>query len=626
MSSTTETNAGSYPPRVEIPMPTSSAVANEHLDAELKDAFARHEQVKPLFSDLAAVIQRYAQAKLVAFCRQGANGELVPLITAGTANAEQEETEWQALEAACLRTFESPDVFVGTLQSAKSNRVVAAPIFCPRGAPYVVAAILEDGPMQPSARIGVVDQVAGAASHWQTMQLMGRLDWEAQVSAAGVELVSRIETSDSLEAACFLTVEQLKTFFQCGKIALGLTPTEGTGARLVAMSDMAEFDRSSRTVTAFQYALDEAVVREQLTAWPPLDSQQRHATLAHRKLIEEIKIESVLSIPLTSVHEERVGAIVVVGPRQILHRPPRIHALEALAPHIATALHTRAKLRPSRLSTLWQAGVGKRGSHKRRVALAGALVMCALLPLCPWRHKIRNDCRVEPVIRRFTAVPYDGILQRSLVRPGDLVKAGQVLASMDDRELRWELSGFIAERGRVAKQRDVAMASHDTSEKQMAQLEMQRLDQKIELYQHRESSLDVTSPIDGVILKGDLEDAEGAPVKVGQSLFEIAPLHRVKLELAILEDDLPAIEEGMAVHARLDGLQSRVVTGQVERIFPRSEIRDGHNVFLAEVTLDNPDGLIRPGMSGQAKIRSHFRPLGWIWFHKAWHKMRNWVG
>ena len=41
------------------------------------------------------------------------------------------------------------------------------------------------------------------------------------------------------------------------------------------------------------------------------------------------------------------------------------------------------------------------------------------------------------------AAPYDGALEKSLVKPGDLVSEGQVLARMDEREISLELSVFV---------------------------------------------------------------------------------------------------------------------------------------------------------------------------------------
>jgi multidrug efflux pump subunit AcrA (membrane-fusion protein) len=175
-------------------------------------------------------------------------------------------------------------------------------------------------------------------------------------------------------------------------------------------------------------------------------------------------------------------------------------------------------------------------------------------------------------------------------------------------------------------ERDQAMDARDNGARKLAELEMERLDLKIRLLRNREQQLVIASPMDGVVLRGDLEDAEGAPVESGQTLFEIAPLDPINLELSILEEDLHSVELGMPVKARLDGYRGRPVTGTITRITPRSEIRDSENVFVAEVEISNTDGALRPGMNGRARITSRIRPLGWIWFHKAWYALRNFVG
>ena len=47
--------------------------------------------------------------------------------------------------------------------------------------------------------------------------------------------------------------------------------------------------------------------------------------------------------------------------------------------------------------------------------------------------------------------------------------------------------------------------------------------------------------------------------------------------------------------------------------------------FLAEVVLDNSGGMLRPGMKGQARIRTTDRCLGWVLFHKPWNYLRAWL-
>jgi hypothetical protein len=76
----------------------------------------------------------------------------------------------------------------------------------------------------------------------------------------------------------------------------------------------------------------------------------------------------------------------------------------------------------------------------------------------------------------------------------------------------------------------------------------------------------------------------------------------------------------------LDAYPGRVWEGSLERLHPRSEVRDDKNVFIAEVALDNAEALLRPGMEGRAKIVSGPQRLGWILFHEPYYRLASWLG
>ncbi len=92
------------------------------------------------------------------------------------------------------------------------------------------------------------------------------------------------------------------------------------------------------------------------------------------------------------------------------------------------------------------------------------------------------------------------------------------------------------------------------------------------------------------------------------------------LELAVPEDELAYVNVGAAVQIRLDAYPGEKWTGQIARIHPRAELRNGGSVFVAELTLDNSEGRLRPGMNGTGKIVGPRRPLAWNLFHKAWER------
>ena len=244
----------------------------------------------------------------------------------------------------------------------------------------------------------------------------------------------------------------------------------------------------------------------------------------------------------------------------------------------------------------------------------------------PVPHRVQCDCQLEPVTRRFVAAPFAGPLKETFVEPGDLVQQGQLLARMDGREIRWELAGVQADLYRAAKQRAGHVASHEAGEAEVARHEVDRLQFREQLLKSRDQDLEIRSPVDGMVVSGDLKDAEGMPLKVGEVLFEVAPLEAMVVELAVPEDDVTFVHSGMPVAITLDAFPMRRYEAQVGRVHPRAELRDGENVFVAEVPLENERRELLPGMRGHGRIAVGNARLGWILFRRPMAAALEWLG
>src|SRR5205085_3222378 len=94
----------------------------------------------------------------------------------------------------------------------------------------------------------------------------------------------------------------------------------------------------------------------------------------------------------------------------------------------------------------------------------------------------------------------------------------------------------------------------------------------------------------GIVLSGDLERSEGAPVTVGESLFEVAPLDRLEAEIEITQQDIDVVRLGQAVTLNFHCADLPTVEGEIRAVHPCSEIRDNKNVFVATVSVDNTSG------------------------------------
>jgi RND family efflux transporter MFP subunit len=236
----------------------------------------------------------------------------------------------------------------------------------------------------------------------------------------------------------------------------------------------------------------------------------------------------------------------------------------------------------------------------------------------PVPYSIKCPCVIEPLQRRHVVAPFDGILAESLVKPGTEVQLGDVLARLEPQEMQWRRGEVDAKQKQAAKRRDAAQAARKLGEAQIAVLEMEKLQAELDQLDDRLQHLEIRSPTNGVVAAGDLQKGIGAPVKIGQSLFEIAPLESLLIELAVPQGEIAWLDEDATVHVRLDSFPSHPLVSKLMAVHPRAECRDAQTVFIAEAPLENEDQRLRPGMSGRGKIDAGWQPLGWVLFHRPW--------
>lgn len=440
-------------------------------------------------------------------------------------------------------------------------------------------------------------------------------------AAAIVDLLDRITATSDPQTAFATLVQELENYLDCRSVLLGLAKVDRIECKLTA----ATAHWNSEETAAIEAAMAECLAREHSGLWPPPENAPRQALLAHKALAQITNSESVLSLPLRDRHGVVQAVLVILSDDSLIENRTTEQFLHAASQPLASVLSLAKKSQP----TWWRKLTGQivEGVRSRKLiaGLAGVLVAIGVL-LIPMPYRIACECELEPVTRRFVAAPFDGKLERAEVEPGDLVSQGQLLAVMDGREIRWELAGLLAEQSQARKERDGHMAKHDFGSAQVAKLEMDRLKVREQLLTKRSEHLEIRSPIEGLVVMGDLKKSEGVPLSVGERLFEIAPLEQMVVEVLISEADIAWAKPDQTVDIVLDAYPETTWTGTLTRIHPRAELREEEHVFIGEVILDNPDAVLRPGMRGRAKITGPKKPLGWNLFHQPWYELRYWLG
>lgn len=469
--------------------------------------------------------------------------------------------------------------------------------------------------------IPVAQRIGAAFNLWLNGRNSADSSWQVETLASINELLALTHQQPNFQAACEEVTNQLANRLDCETVALG-TFQRGR-IRLRAISGVPKFDRGSQSSKAYRQAIIESCTRKEPGVYPTHDPEANFLLQSHKQLVASTQDECVFSQPLIDLTDgELVGALVFTGKRNQLDTTQFARYALTASPGIASSLGLMKVLTPgpwAKLSTF----VGKISPSKKLLVFFTLLCLVALMFL-PTTYRVRCNCIVEPVSRRFAVAPFEGQIIAGHAEPGDIVSKGQVLAEMDGRTIRWELAGVSAKRNQSMLSRGKELAERNVAETLMAELEYDRLIAEQNVLEFKKDHLLIKSPVDGIVLSGSLERAEAASVKIGQTLFEVGPLTPLQIEIAIPSEDVLQVKVGYPVTVWIEGQDNISVEGKIVKIHPMSEVRDADNIFVAKIEFANEDLQLRPGMKGLARIDCTKQTLGWCLFHKPvnWLKAR----
>ncbi|MEF2144127.1 MAG: efflux RND transporter periplasmic adaptor subunit [Desulfovibrionaceae bacterium] len=216
-----------------------------------------------------------------------------------------------------------------------------------------------------------------------------------------------------------------------------------------------------------------------------------------------------------------------------------------------------------------------------------------------------------------------GVLVDIPVKVGEFVTKGQLVAEIDDRELRAKLSEAQA-RYNLARAK-AERAAKDLGRKQTLtdqQLESQSaLDQAVEDSRVTRYEADATraaveslqvqlsyyriySPIDGVV--SNITAQEGETVVSGlqvSNLITVLDPKRLEMWIYVDETDVGRTIPGLPVEFFVDAYPDKVFQSKVERVYPEPEIRDNIVYYKALVAVEYDEQFpLRPEMTTQCRI------------------------
>jgi len=224
---------------------------------------------------------------------------------------------------------------------------------------------------------------------------------------------------------------------------------------------------------------------------------------------------------------------------------------------------------------------------------------------------------LQPVDQTTVKAKVSGEIRQVLVREGESVKAGQVIARFDTADLEAKLTDRIgaleASRAQLAlaekqrtqnqlllKQKFISQTAYDTAESNLSvtQGTLKSNEAQAQLARNALHDAVVVAPLSGTVAKRHVQPGE--KVSFDAPLVTIVDLSRLELQAMVPANDVPELNVGMAVEMAIEGFGDRRFRGTVERINPTTEA--GTRAIIVFIHVPNPDSALRGGMFGTGKV------------------------
>ncbi len=445
---------------------------------------------------------------------------------------------------------------------------------------------------------------------------------------AVLELIATALEHERFQSAATALVTELAKRLACERVALGFR--RGVHARVEALSHSARFAHQANLISDIGVAMDEALDQAATVLHPPPADGPPRLGRAHAELSRQHGAGSVCSVPFGE--SGRVfGVLTLERPRGRPFDPPTVELCEQVASLAGPILDLKWKddrRLAAKAKDSLRAQVEKLTGPKHltfKAIAAACLAGVAFLSLAGGEHRIKARASVEGTVQRAMVAAFDGYIAEAHARAGDIVKAGDLLAALDGKDLELERVKLASRGDQLAKQYRGALAVHDASQARILRAQMDQAEAELRLLEEQLARTQLVAPFDGIVVKGDLSQLLGSPVERGQVLFELAPLESYRVILEVDEREISRVELGQPGRLGLSAMPGRTLPLRVSKITPVSTAEDGRNYFRVEAQLDDSPGFLRPGMEGIGKIEAGRRKLIWIWAHGVIDWIRLWV-
>lgn len=203
---------------------------------------------------------------------------------------------------------------------------------------------------------------------------------------------------------------------------------------------------------------------------------------------------------------------------------------------------------------------------------------------------------VEANVVNKIAPQAPGRIHKLFVEVGDRVRAGQVLATLDDTNLKQtklQLDNQELEFNRIDELYKVGGTSKSSWDALKMQLDVTRA-----VYKNLEENSKLLSPISGMVTARNYDS--GDMYSGSDPIYTVEQIKPVKLMVNVSETYYTAVKKGQDVLVKMDVYPGEEFEGKVSLVYPTVDAST--RTFPVELKINNADEKIRPGMFARVTL------------------------
>jgi membrane fusion protein (multidrug efflux system) len=224
---------------------------------------------------------------------------------------------------------------------------------------------------------------------------------------------------------------------------------------------------------------------------------------------------------------------------------------------------------------------------------------------------------LSPVSQSTVRSKVPGEVRKVLVREGEKVAQGQLLAEIDTVDLQARLDAQLAALEEAKAKLDIAGKNRDNGEKLLKQgfisqnafdttqsgyeaaaAGVRSADAQVRLARNAMKDALVRAPIAGIVAKKVVN--AGEKVGVDGELFTLVDLAKMEIEALAPAAEIPGIRVGQRATFRVNGFGERDFAGRLERVNPTTE--QGSRAITVYLSVPNEDGALKGGMFAKGRL------------------------